>query len=1010
MRINQHIHFHHLKNTMKSRINRISGHMMLARFVLLCAVFVTSISMLTAQVQVVRQRAVAVGLQSINDVAESTSLFELTLRNAGTSAVQLRVGGELSTNNTVVLQTVIERAPLITLQPGETRIIVAHDVFLRGAVSGAISTDAPTFPISDSYQVCYRVVNASGTEVIPRTCIVAEQPPKLDVAQARAQIRQLMGFNVTIGTIIQLDGGNFLVSGRLAIPKNNLFAVAEGRTVNFVNVQIPIDQLLTGATDVDPAGGLVRLVETELQATYNGWLPVTLRNAQGLTVRRETSLDGRPGSIREPMFINMNTLLARVPNSGVTGDVRLQLALGESLGANGSNDVPALISSSQLTLSRGLTIGNAADARWRIRGLDIGQLQNPSVSVTPDSMMIRAGFPISVEGFDITAFTINYIFRRNGEYDDSVTTQEVTKIGSQMTVRLNKGDIVNNGFSFTGALLLNARGFTAPITFNIANLSIIRNGSTWSIGATNFKYQRAAAGRISLFANNDADFTFATDRKGVFSITGRGTFGLGLPRGFQVGLPVNMKFDSEGVVEAVMNQRIVFGVPHSKSSNRNASGGTNGDATSAVRVEVNSITYTSPTQRVVMDGSLTMGLPRGVEFEAGNFGFDRDGIVSGFAKIMLRFRKGIKGGGGIIYERGDDKTYWGGSFDVSIDKGGKGNFGFGAEFRYAASDDWDLRLKFSKVPGYQLALTPPVWLEEIRGRIATQQSRWIFGLGGKFVVFTPSTQFFGPPGLDINADGEFRIGGDGPAELEIIATVDIRGFGFGTRLGNGNLLLNFTDLRFSGNIQAGMSFLGVVSADGRVNFDINIPANQFYIAGNVAYNVLNAARANGSFWLAKDYTVQAGPIRFVRTGFHADFSQRLIDWSAGINLGVASFSAYARAGYFWEIDIRPNGVGGRLQADVAAGGRASIIGIGFSGDVAFKIDGQFGYWNNNFTMDASAQGRIEVTAGSRRCNPGCNSVSFCGWWIGAGARAKICVGLGARVRYNRGFSIDVGRR
>ncbi len=250
---------------MKSRIHHITHTALTMRVALVCAAIMMTFCSLNAQVQVVRQRAVAVSLQNINDVAESTTLFELTLRNAGATAVQLRVGGELSTNNTVVMQTVLSRAPLFTLQPGETRIILAHDVFLRGAVSGAVQTDAPVFPISDSYQVCYRVVDAGGNEVLPRTCIQAEQPPKIDVAQARWQIRRILGFEVTIGTIIQTDGGSFLISGRLSLPSNNVFTVPTGRTVNFVNALIPIDQLLSGATDVDPSGGQLRLVETEMQ-------------------------------------------------------------------------------------------------------------------------------------------------------------------------------------------------------------------------------------------------------------------------------------------------------------------------------------------------------------------------------------------------------------------------------------------------------------------------------------------------------------------------------------------------------------------------------------------------------------------------------------------------------------------------------------------------------------------------------------------------------------------------
>jgi hypothetical protein len=961
----------------------------------------------SAQIQILRQESVVSTLDGMDNIVQGERLARIALRNTTSNPVQIRVIGDLSVNNTPILQSIPDRMPLITVQPGETRILLAQDIFLRGAIAGATLNSAPVFPINDIYQVCFRITDANGNILVPRSCINGVVPPRIDIAQARSQIRRILGFEAVIGSIRLQGNGDFLVSGRVIIPSNNVFTVADGRSLNFVNAIISAEQLLAGATDVDPVGGSLQTVETELQMMYNGWVPVTQRDATGLTIQRDPTLTGRPGVIREPLFINMNALLAQAPNSGVTGDVRLQLAEGEALSANGSSDVPAIISSGRLSITQPLTLINADSVTWRIRGFTIGQLQSPVISVTQDSLRFTAQYPITVDSLDITALTLNFIFSRTGGYDDRITSPPLS-IGDRISIRLNDGDVSNSGFTFSGVMTLSADGFTAPVQFNIATLAFTRNNNKWVIGTSTFRYQRAAAGRISLFANNDADFTFKQDADGVFSVTGRGTFGLGLPRGFQLGLPVSMKFDSDGGVEAVMTQRIIFGIPTKASRAAAQQSGDQGDRESLVRVEVNSITYASPNQSVIMDGSITFSLPRGIEFEAGNFGFDQSGLVSGYAKILMQFRKGIRGGGGIIYERGEDKVFWGGSFDVEVERG-TGTFGFGAEFKYAARNDWNLLLKFTKVPGYVLSAAPPVWLEEIRGSIATSNGQWQFGLGGLFTVLSPGDDIF-KPGFNINADGVFRIGGTGPTELELNATVDVRGFGIGTRLGVGQLLLNFTDMRFTGFVNAGFNFLGVASATGNVNFDINMPANQFYIAGNVAYNILNAAQANGSFWLAKDYTVSGGGINFVRSGFHADFTQTLINWRSGINLGIASFNAYANAGYFWEIDINGNGIGGRLQSNISAGGEASIFGIGLSGFTSFNLDGRFGYWNNNFTLDASTQGRVEVRAGSSQCNPGCNDYDGCTWRWGAGAAARICVGIGARVQYNRGFSIDVGRR
>jgi hypothetical protein len=954
-----------------------------------------------AQLQVLRQRALGIQVQNMNDLTESSTLIEITLRNAGTSAVRCKVAGELITNATIVLQTLVSRTPLITLQPGETRIILAHDIFVRGAVAGVNDATAPIFPLPDSYQCCYRVLDANDAVLIPRTCVQTEQAPRIDVLQARTQIRKIMGFDVILGSLTEAEGGNFLASGRVILPGNAVFSLPAGRSANFVNTLIPMAQIIAGATDVEPAGSILRLVETEIQLQWNGWLPVTMRNSQGLTIRRESLLDGRPAALRDPIFINMNTLLANVPSSGVSGDVQVQLGLGDVLSVGGSFDIPAIISTARLAPSRPFRV-SSNQTRWRIKGLDVGQLESPTITMTNDSMQITANFPLTVAGSNLNGVTIQYIFRRVGGYDDRVILSRPLSFGNgRMELALLDGDIQNNGFIFVGNMRINVAGFTQPIRFLVKKFTLVQNNGSWSIGTTDMENIPASAGRITLYADSESDFTF-TQKGTAFSIAGVGKIGLGLPLGYAIGLPATMLFESNGNVTTTIAQPITIGIPLSSSPRAATSGTTpapgndKGAPTSTVKIDIKSFKYASATQLISIDGGITLSLPRGIEFGLSNLAFDRSGLLDLKASISLKFQNGVEGKGSIVYDRDERRTSWAGSFDATI-KQGKGSIGFGADFRYATQREWSILLRFSKSPGYQLSVTPPVWLDRVRGGISQTNDRWQFQLGGFFAVLSPSNDKVNA-GYDIDADGLLRIGG-GATELELKATIDARGFNQKQRLGDGNLIMNLTDTRFSGTVRSSMKLLETITANGQVNFDINTPADQYYVAGKITFAIEGAGQANGNLWLARKYSIGGR----TQSGFHADFTAGLLDWRDGINLGIVRVDAYAKATYSWDIDIQSSGVSGRLKADVDAGFSGNVIRIGFSGRGRFTIDGTFSYRNDALTLDASGRGNIEVKIGN--CNPGCNSTRFCL----RGAGAKMCAGIGTRVRYNRGFAINVER-
>ncbi len=131
-----------------------------------------------------------------------------------------------------------------------------------------------------------------------------------------------------------------------------------------------------------------------------------------------------------------------------------------------------------------------------------------------------------------------------------------------------------------------------------------------------------------------------------------------------------------------------------------------------------------------------------------------------------------------------------------------------------------------------------------------------------------------------------------------------------------------------------------------------------------------------------------------------------INWQKEYDLKITKIRAYARASYRWDIDIFSRGVESKMKALFEDGGKGRVIKIDFSGRTTIDLDARFAVWNNNITLDASARANLEISVGERRCNPWCNDVSFC--W--RGARARMCMGIGANVRYNRGFSVDIGRR
>ncbi len=186
-----------------------------------------------------------------------------------------------------------------------------------------------------------------------------------------------MGIHGAGRGVLRVDGG-YQLSGRITLPTprtGSTFTYSTGRQVNFFDVFFPLTAFQPTnplnpvlPEDVSPENDVLPLIDTELEVTFRGWLPMIIRNDNGLSIRRDPNYTQGTGSarvnlptIRDKMYLNVNRFLQEISNSVASDEIQVILQNG-SAGtlANNDNRIPGVLFSSTqtLTIAGGLTAVN----------------------------------------------------------------------------------------------------------------------------------------------------------------------------------------------------------------------------------------------------------------------------------------------------------------------------------------------------------------------------------------------------------------------------------------------------------------------------------------------------------------------------------------------------------------------------------------------------------------------------------------------------------------------------
>ncbi len=989
---------------------------------LLC---IGSIVEMSAQIIVVRERSTVIAATSLADIARAPEALEITLRNTGATDVSIKGVVRFSTGSTVLIQSNTTEAPTLTIRAGETRIFLAHHFLREGAIAGASLAETPIFPFTSSYEVCYSIISADGSRVlVAQRCIPVNARPPVNENNLRSQVRRIMGFPVEWGSITLTPSG-FQASGRLTIPSNAQFTVPANRQINFVNAIFPFSVLDNEAQDIEPQGGELTLVETELAVSYQGWVNATLRNSQGpLRIRSDRTLQEManglsPGSIRARILLNIDSYLRNynVNNSAVTDSLELGLAQGETLSGGGSRLIPAIVAqevaNANPRIANALVVTNQDSLTWKLYGFTFGAISPVTVSVGTASLNLQGTVQISVPNSELTRVNIRFQFSRTGNtFTPNVSIPDITRIGAWRTrnggippvirIAFGDGQITSSGFQFPGRVSVNARGFTDPLQFSIRRFTVAYNETDgWSVGNTELELQNTSTGKIGM-SSSGKWFAFqeiedkATGRTTNYTIEGEGFLGVGLPLGLSLNIPTKLKVDSTGNIEAEMQVKFAFKFPAKKGGDPDKS---------PVGIEIKSITYGSASKLIAIEGGLELSLPKGVSATLSDLAFDDTGLRRLKGELACEFAKGkFEGKIGVGFSNLNDTLTWSGLGEIAITQGAQ-KIGFGVEFTYADQFNFKFGMKVSRMPGIPLSQTPPTFLEQVSGSIAYKQTnpndastgRWDVGIGTIISVFSPRDELNGKPGMNLDVTGNFRFGGVGGVEFEIAGTATVRGWGLSQEIGQASLKINFTNRTLDGSIKMNATLLGAVTATADVNLSIDFPKGKLLIDATAAYNVLGLARANGKFLLKRDDK---------ENRLFVDWNQTLIDFNKSFS-AIIYVNFGAKVSYGFTLDINTVSVGGSFKFYGSAyfdGGIDVWVYKKSFARVSATVDvkGAFSYVFSSKQLSLDLSGTVKMQGGiGDWC--GCND--WCRWGVSG------CLDLSAKAKYttSSGFTYSFDR-
>jgi len=287
-----------------------------------------------------------------------------------------------------------------------------------------------------------------------------------NLTTASFNITKLVGFNVQIDNIVNVDATHKKLSGSfVSLPNNSVFELKSGTTIPFSNVEVVIQNNIPV-----PVNGAINTDVTELALKAFNFLPLKLTNNSAAIVVRQTSTAGDAGQIEGLPAIDYASF---VP-SGIAPYVDASLKqYVQNQSVSSPVSIPVINSGGQLSAAS-LSISGSGSQSFNLYGFNVTlDLANSSIksdglhlkgSINFNNIPLISNTTIQIQ--DLSIGTNGYVSNVSVNMNPAPKFQIASWSASLTGLSFN-----DNGFSISGNVQVQIPGSqTSEIDF--ANLTI----------------------------------------------------------------------------------------------------------------------------------------------------------------------------------------------------------------------------------------------------------------------------------------------------------------------------------------------------------------------------------------------------------------------------------------------------------------------------------------------------------------------------------------------------------
>ncbi len=385
---------------------------------------------------------------------------------------------------------------------------------------------------------------------------------------------------------------------------------------------------------------------------------------------------------------------------------------------------------------------------------------------------------------------------------------------------------------------------------------------------------------------------------------------------------------------------------------------------------------------VSVSGGVQFGAIKGVKMEASNLQFYYDGKIA-VDEIGLGFFAGpteVE-----IRVRWTDTEFEGeGLLQV------KPVIHVGAEFRYAGSKDWWVKI----ISGTRIPVGPAE-IVEATGGVGLKDDTWRFMIGG---TIAPQKSDKGI-NLSVEVNVYLKPSGvilTGSADVEVASSI---------HAGHGEFKYDIPKGQLDGYIMY-VYDNDALQMNGQINFGVHF-GKYWYLHGIADVNFLEFFTARGTVIAANNWPYYHDGETIIVKGIMVDITR---DFYFGGDYGVigwgVGFNQHATMDATWA---------GNFSGEINMGGNAHAY-VGFDPFGKLRASGKFdlgaGLSKAGSEWKANGYGKFTLAASAGSCNASCNSIcSGCAkrvWGVCVWPKfgGKVCVGMKANVKYSSNTGTD----